>query len=37
MMIDFGEAEVFKRQMPQTLQGFVGRELTTANFLKELA
>ena len=34
MMIDFGESQVFKRKMPQTLDRLVGREPPLANLLE---
>lgn len=36
-MIYFGEAEVFKRKMAQSVYGFVGRQVSTLYLLKELA
>src|SRR5437762_2104793 len=37
MVVHFGKAEVFKRQMPQALYGFVGRKPTLANFFENFA
>ena len=37
MVVHFGKAEVFKRQMPQALYGFVRRELALANFFENFA
>ncbi len=37
MVIDFSEAEIFKGQMSQTIDGLVGREFAVAYFVEELA
>jgi hypothetical protein len=37
MMIDFGEAEIFKRQMPHARDRVVGREHALADLLEKLA
>jgi hypothetical protein len=37
VVIDFGEAEIFKRQMAQAGDGIVGREFAFADLLEKLA
>jgi hypothetical protein len=37
MMIDFGEAEIFERQVSKALNGVIGRELAFADFVEKLA
>lgn len=37
VMIEFGEAQVFKRKMAEASKGFVGGELLGSYFLEELA
>ena len=37
MMIDFGEAEVFKGQMSKAIDGAVGRKFAPADLLEKFA
>src|SRR5580700_12203706 len=37
MMIDLGESQIFKRQMPQALDSFVGRNLSRTDLLEKFA
>src|SRR5581483_6542461 len=37
MMVHLGKAEVFKWQMPKTINGFVGRQLPRSDLLKQLS
>lgn len=37
MMIDFGEAKIFKWQMTQAIHGVVGGELSGTDLLKQFA
>jgi len=37
MMIDFGEAQVFERQVAQTFEGMVGGEATATNLTQQTA
>lgn len=37
MVIDFGEAEIFKRQMPQAIDRVVGSESPSADLLEKFA
>ena len=37
MMIDFGEAQVFKREMTQAIHGFVRRKFALPYLLEQLA
>jgi hypothetical protein len=37
VMIELGEAKVFKREMAQALERLVGRELAAADLLQEFA
>ena len=37
MMIDFSEAQVFKREMPQAIHGIIRREFALPYLLEQLA
>jgi hypothetical protein len=37
MVIDLGKSQIFKRQVPQALDGIIGRDLTPAYLVEKLA